>query len=155
MKTCKHTENLVQEKVQKITDKGKAHCNQCDLSSNLWLCLICGNLACGRKNYDGSGGNNHGVEHFKKTGHSVSVKMGTITPEGKASIHCYSCDEEVLDTKLQEHLSNLGIDIASQVKTEKTVTEQNLSANLNLTLSKQLEEGKKLAPIFGPNNTGM
>ena len=105
LKTCKHTENLVQENIQKITDKGKAHCNKCDLTTNLWLCMICGNLSCGRKNYDGSGGNNHAVDHFKETGHCLSVKMGTITPEGKASIHCYSCDEEVLDLKLQEHLS--------------------------------------------------
>jgi len=102
----------------------------------LWLCLVCGNLGCGRKNYDGSGGDNHGVEHFEQTGHSVSVKIGTITPEGKASIHCYKCDEEVLDNELARHLSALGIDITSQVKTEKTVEEQNLAANLNLTLSK-------------------
>ncbi len=41
-----------------------AHCSKCDLSANLWLCLTCGNLGCGRKAYDGTGGNNHGVEHF-------------------------------------------------------------------------------------------
>ena len=63
------------------------------------------------------------------------MKIGTITPEGKASIHCYKCDEEVLDNHLEQHLGVLGIDISSQVKTEKTVEEQNLSANLNLTLS--------------------
>lgn len=31
----------------------------------------------------------------------------------------------------------------------------NLEANLNLTLSKVLEEGKTLVPVFGPGLTGM
>ena len=33
--------------------------------------------------------------------------------------------------------------------------EMNLEANLNLTLSKVLEEGKTLVPVFGPGLTGM
>ena len=81
------------------------------MSNNLWLCLICGNLACGRKNYDGTGGNNHGIEHFKTTSHPLVVKLGTITPEGDASIHCYACDEEVLDNFLKDHLANFGIEV--------------------------------------------
>ena len=48
-----------------------------------------------------------------------------------------------------------GIDIAKAVKTESTMTELNLQANLNLTLSKVLEEGKKLTPVFGPGLTGL
>lgn len=35
------------------------------------------------------------------------------------------------------------------------MAELNLEANLSLTLSKVLEEGKVLVPIFGPGNTGM
>lgn len=42
-----------------------------------------------------------------------------------------------------------------QTKTEKSMTELNLEANLSLTLSKVLEEGKILTPVFGPGNTGM
>lgn len=80
--------------------KELAHCNECDLSTNLWLCLHCGHLGCGRKYYDGSGGNNHAVDHGKDKGHPVVVKMGTITPEGGASIHCYACDDEILDENL-------------------------------------------------------
>lgn len=40
--------------------------------------MICGNLGCGWKFYDGSGGNNHGIQHFKESGHPISVKLGTI-----------------------------------------------------------------------------
>lgn len=32
-----------------------AHCGNCELSSNLWLCLTCGYLGCGRKYFDGTG----------------------------------------------------------------------------------------------------
>ena len=59
-------------------------CFGCDLSTNLWLCLCCGNLGCGRKNYDGTGGNGHAMEHYKNTSHEIVVKMGTITPDGNA-----------------------------------------------------------------------
>jgi ubiquitin carboxyl-terminal hydrolase 5/13 len=31
------------------------------LSSGLWLCLTCGHIGCARKNFDGSGGNAHGI----------------------------------------------------------------------------------------------
>ena len=61
----------------------------------------------------------------------------------------------MLDDKLGEHLSVFGIDMGTQVKTEKTITEMNLEANLNLTLSKVLEEGKTLVPVFGSGLTGM
>jgi ubiquitin carboxyl-terminal hydrolase 5/13 len=61
---------------------GLSHCHSCDLSSNLWLCLICGNVGCGRKNYDGTGGNNHAIDHSKSHGHPLVVKLGTITHEG-------------------------------------------------------------------------
>jgi ubiquitin carboxyl-terminal hydrolase 5/13 len=49
----------------------------------------------------------------------------------------------------------LGIDILQQNKTEKSITEMSLEANLSLTLSKVLEEGKILIPVFGPELTGM
>ena len=45
--------------------------------------------------------------------------------------------------------------MAAQKKTEKTIAEMELEANLNLTLSKVLEEGKELTPVFGPGLTGM
>ena len=63
-----------------------AHCTKCELTSNLWLCLICGALGCGRQQFGGGGGNGHGLEHTKETGHSVAVKLGTIEPDGSAGM---------------------------------------------------------------------
>ena len=155
LEACEHTLLLDQTGAQRIASKSLAHCGECDLSANLWLCMTCGHLGCGRKNWDGSGGNNHAVNHSDSTGHPLVCKLGTITPEGTASIYCYSCNEDRNDDNLALHLSTLGIDIASQKKTEKTVQEMDLELNLNFTLSKILEEGKELIPLFGPGLTGL
>ena len=75
------------------------------------MCLTCGYLGCGRKFYDGSGGNNHTLNHCTTLNHPVAVKLGTITAEGTASVYCYKCDTDVLDPNLKEHLNNFGIKI--------------------------------------------
>ena len=59
------------------------------------------------------------------------------------------------DHDLARHLIHFGIEISEQIKTEKTMTELSLEINLNFTLSKQIEEGKILTPIYGPGYTGM
>jgi BRCA1-associated protein len=40
------------------------NCNVCNSPSNLWICIICGNVGCGR--YQGG----HAHSHFSETGHS-------------------------------------------------------------------------------------
>ena len=81
--------------------------------------------------------------------------MGTITPEGEASIYCYKCDKDVVDEKLAEHLGKFGIDVSGMEKTEKTMLEMNIDLNNNFNLSRTFEKGKKLTPVFGPCLTGM
>lgn len=46
--------------------------------------MFCGYIGCGRKYHDGTGGNNHQIDHFKQANHGVCVKLGTITPDGNA-----------------------------------------------------------------------
>lgn len=75
---CEHSLTLEQNPHNKDLSK----CSDCELSTNLWLCLTCGNTGCGRKYFDGTGGNNHAIDHFEKTGHPLVVKLGTITAEG-------------------------------------------------------------------------
>lgn len=137
---CEHTLCLQQDAPRKLEQQTLAHCANCDLKENLWLCLTCGNLGCGRRQYDGSGGNNHALEHFEATGHGVSCKLGTITPEGTAGmlriddvecfthamlldIYCYICNDPKLDNDLSTHLANWGINVSQQLKTEKSMTE--------------------------------
>lgn len=60
-------------------------CAECDKRDNLWLNLTDGMILCGRRNWDGTGGNNHAVEHYKKTGYPLAVKLGTITADLEAA----------------------------------------------------------------------
>lgn len=43
-------------------------CFECQKDSNLWICLVCGHVGCGR--YD----NEHAVEHYKATGHCFAME---------------------------------------------------------------------------------
>ncbi|KAG5220765.1 ubiquitinyl hydrolase [Salix suchowensis] len=86
--------------------------------------------------------NGHALAHYQSTGHGVSVKLGTITPEGGAGlfcchslpnpvlkliiildIYCYSCDESKQDPNLSQHLATFGINVQTLKKTEKSITE--------------------------------
>jgi ubiquitin carboxyl-terminal hydrolase 5/13 len=132
-------------------------CNQCDLQANLWLCLQCGNVACGRKQYGGEGlpGNSHALAHFTETHHPIAVKLGSITAEGKADIFCYADDEEIVDPELQSHLANWGICLADVVVTEKSLAEMQLDLQYKYSFNMSTSTGDPLLPVFGPGLTGL
>ncbi|KAL8280676.1 hypothetical protein RQP46_006999 [Phenoliferia psychrophenolica] len=46
-------------------------CTICQSTSNLWICLICGNVGCGR--YQGG----HAHTHFAESGHAYSMELET------------------------------------------------------------------------------
>ena len=150
--SCEHSLTLEQNEGIIVEEKSLNKCKDCELNKNLWFCLTCGNLACGRKE---TGGNLHAIEHYKKTKHPLVVKYGTLTPDEEPSLYCYICDNDVKDEYLDTHLQNLGIDIKSKQKTDKTITEMNIDINLNFTLSKTIEEGKILTSLYGPGFTGL
>ena len=127
----------------------------CDLKENLWLCLTCGNLGCGRAQFGGVKGNSHGLAHADASSHPVAVKLGSITPEGTADVYCYQCNEERIDTELATHLSHWGINIAEREKTEKSLMEMQVEENLKWDFSMTTEDGKELQPLFGQGFTGL
>ncbi|EWC46476.1 hypothetical protein DRE_04199 [Drechslerella stenobrocha 248] len=151
---CEHVSFLVQDdKAGKEIDLTK--CADCDLKENLWMCLQCGNLGCGRGHFGGVGGNGHGVAHYSSTKHAASVKLGSVSPEGTADIYCYICDDERLDPHLTEHLHHWGIKIAERQKTEKSLVEMQIEQNLHWEFRMTGEDGKELKPLFGPGLTGL
>ena len=169
---CEHTLCLNQEAARQIDSQGMpwrnlcwiseltqdsdlGHCSMCDLKENLWLCLECGNLGCGRAQFGGIGGNSHGLKHTELTSHAVAVKLGSITPEGTADIYCYSCNDERTDPELVAHLAHWGINIAEQQKTEKSLAEMQIDQNLRWEFSMATEDGKELQPLFGQGFTGL
>ncbi|KPJ19930.1 Ubiquitin carboxyl-terminal hydrolase 14 [Papilio machaon] len=86
-------------------------CDKCELTTNLWLNLTDGSILCGRRFFDGSGGNDHAVEHYRETGFPLAVKLGTITPDGKGDVFSYAEDDMVEDPFLADHLKHFGINV--------------------------------------------
>ncbi|CAI6335212.1 unnamed protein product [Periconia digitata] len=151
---CEHTLCLEQDATRQI-EQSLGHCSACDLKENLWLCLTCGNLGCGRSQFGGVGGNSHGLAHTQSTGHPVAVKLGSLTADGTADIYCYACDDERVDPELPNHLLHWGINIKDRIKTEKSLTEMQVEQNLLWEFSMTTEDGKELKPLFGPGFTGL
>jgi ubiquitin carboxyl-terminal hydrolase 5/13 len=152
---CEHTLTLEQDPARHIDSQDLGHCSLCDLQENLWLCLQCGNLGCGRAQFGGARGHSHGKEHSDSTGHAVAVKLGSITPEGTADIFCYKCNEERIDDDLGRHLAHWGIILAERQKTEKSLTEMNVEGNMSWEFSMTDEDGHELEKLFGEGLTGL
>jgi ubiquitin carboxyl-terminal hydrolase 5/13 len=155
LSTCEHVLMLQQAEARQIRSGELGHCSGCNLHENLWLCLECGNLGCGRKQMGGLEGNSHGLAHATSAGHGVAVKLGSITPEGTADIYCYKCDDERLDDSLGAHLAHWGIVLAERQKTEKSLTEMQVEQNLKWDFSMTTGDGHTLKPLFGSGLTGL
>ncbi|KAJ6136036.1 hypothetical protein N7512_001196 [Penicillium capsulatum] len=152
---CEHTLCLVQKDCENSQTKDISQCSSCDLRENLWLCLECGNVGCGRSQFGGSKGNSHALSHADSSSHGVAVKLGSITAEGTADIYCYTCNEERTDPELANHLAHWGIYLAGREKTEKSLMEMQVEHNLQWEFSMTTEDGRELAPVFGPGFTGL
>uniref|UniRef100_A0A8C2X6S6 Ubiquitin carboxyl-terminal hydrolase n=1 Tax=Cyclopterus lumpus TaxID=8103 RepID=A0A8C2X6S6_CYCLU len=130
-------------------------CEVCDLQENIWMNLTDGKVLCGRRYFDGTGGNNHALLHFQETGYPIAVKLGTITPDG-GDVYSYDEDDMVLDSKLPEHLSHFGINMMTMEKTERTMTELEIAVNQRVGEWEVIQEsGTTLRPLFGNGLTGM
>ncbi|KAF7035534.1 hypothetical protein CFC21_046392 [Triticum aestivum] len=131
-------------------------CSKCDKTENLWLNLTDGMILCGRWVWDGTGGNNHAVEHYQQTKYPLAVKLGTITADLEgADVYSYPEDDSVEDPILAQHLSHFGIDFSSLQKTEMTTAERELDHNTNFDWNRIQESGKDAEPLYGPGYTGL
>lgn len=151
---CEHILTMSQDEPRTIANQDLGGCAKCDLKENLWLCLQCGALGCGRAQFGGVGGNSHALAHSKETGHGVAVKLGSISAEGTADVYCYSCDDERVDEALATHLANWGINIADRQKTEKSLTEMQIEQNMKWDFT-TTQDGQELKPLRGPGLTGL
>ncbi|KAH0852112.1 hypothetical protein HID58_094202 [Brassica napus] len=158
-KASEHALTVQQLKSGVVIPPSGWKCAKCDKKENLWLNLTDGMILCGRKNWDGTGGNNHAVEHYKETSYPLAVKLGTITADLEAAdVYSYPEDDSVLDPLLAQHLAHFGIDFSSMQKvsmTEMTTAERELDQNTNFDWNRIQESGKELVPVFGPGYTGL
>ena len=63
---CRYSQNKQQD-----PDESLNECVVCGTSENLWICLICGNIGCGR--YQSA----HAASHFEETSHLYSLELET------------------------------------------------------------------------------
>lgn len=101
----------------------EAKCTECEIDSNTWMCLCCGEVFCGRKQY-GIEGNGHARLHFEKknpdeqppsaanAAHCLFSKVQSISPRGRNETYCYKCDDLVENTHLAEIAKRHGKSIA-------------------------------------------
>ncbi|KAG8191918.1 hypothetical protein JTE90_007718 [Oedothorax gibbosus] len=151
----KHANTLVQlENGVKIPPKDW-QCQECGLQENLWLNLTDGAIHCGRKYFNGQGGNNHAVQHYEKTKYPLVVKLGTITSEA-SDVYSYDEDSMVVDPNLAHHLAHFGINIKDLQKTDKSMVELEIDLNQRIGEWAVIQEsGAKLVPLYGPGYTGL
>lgn len=153
----KHSSNILQlaNPVQISPDPNSWKCEQCDVNKNLWLNLTDGKILCGRRQLDGSGGNNHAVEYYAKSKYPLAVKLGTITAKG-ADVYSYDEDDMVEDANLAVHLAHFGINMSKMEKTDKTMAELEIDLNQRVGEWDRIQEvGSKLVAVYGPGYTGM
>ncbi|KAL7266098.1 hypothetical protein RUND412_011369 [Rhizina undulata] len=66
---CRYTQSP--SRFRREEDPEAETCNVCGADENLWICLICGNVGCGR--YDDA----HAFAHYEATGHSYAMDIST------------------------------------------------------------------------------
>lgn len=70
---CRYTQNdsLVSRGNTADGEAPENECSVCGTNANLWICLICGNIGCGR--YDSA----HAFQHYEATSHSYAMDITT------------------------------------------------------------------------------
>lgn len=104
------------------------------------------------------------MSHCPGYGHMIDATLG---------IYCHACNDARIDPDIPRHLSAFGINVKTQTKTEKSMTElvrhaifpvnclptfvtaQQIEHNLQFDFSLTDESGKALEPVFGPGLTGL
>lgn len=151
---CPHCFDILQNPKEDINLK---KCDSCDLQENLWICLCCGAVGCGREQFGSAlRGNSHALSHYEISKHPLAVKLGSLSPdEESCDVYCYECNDEVKVPHLSKLLRTFEIDIELSVQTEKNLVELNLDQNLNWQFNLDGANGEKLEPIYGPGLTGL
>lgn len=118
------------------TDEDPAECSVCRTEANLWACLICGSVGCGR--YDGA----HAFDHWKKTAHAFAMDLNSQRVwdyVGDAYVHRIiqsKSDGKLVELPAADHSALDPPDWADAVPREKL---ENMSVEYTHLLTSQLE----------------
>ncbi|CCH61313.1 hypothetical protein TBLA_0E02570 [Henningerozyma blattae CBS 6284] len=155
--TCKHIKEI-QNNISTTSSNINLHkCKSCDLKENLWLCLHCGNVGCGREQV-GIEGNSHALRHYEDSkSHPVAVKLGSLSDKS-SDIYCYECDDDVKFDNLstfKKVLSQYGINLDNVAASEKTLVELQVEQNMNWNFQMVDSEGKELKSLKAGDDFGV
>ncbi|KAI5149974.1 ubiquitin carboxyl-terminal hydrolase 5/13 [Enteropsectra breve] len=99
-KACPHQKEQIYLKDLKDTIP---KCGECGMTDNLWICLDCGYVGCGRLQY-GMKGNGHAEDHCNST-REEHAQVAYISSLGGSNeqVFCYKCKDFVsFDKRLSE-----------------------------------------------------
>lgn len=131
-KECIHVYNS--KNVKREIKKEFVKCDHCDITENIWICLDCGHMGCGRQQ-EGAIGNGHGIQHFKESNHSQSVLSSSIS-EGHGDTFCYCCDDFILNPySLQIEISD------NEVKSFEDMTGEKAQVSIPSNIIGMVNEG--------------
>ncbi|KAJ5549861.1 BRCA1-associated 2 [Penicillium sp. DV-2018c] len=117
-------------------DQEPQECSVCHSDQNLWACLICGTIGCGR--YDGA----HAFDHWKETSHAFAMDLSTERVwdyVGDAYVHRIiqsKTDGKLLELPAADHSALDPPDWNDAVPREKL---DNMSIEYTHLLTSQLE----------------
>uniref|UniRef100_A0A9J8B372 Ubiquitin carboxyl-terminal hydrolase 13 n=1 Tax=Cyprinus carpio carpio TaxID=630221 RepID=A0A9J8B372_CYPCA len=154
IQVSKHARSLTQQENGVRIPPSGWKCAKCEMRENLWLNLTDGSVLCGKWFFDGSGGNGHALEHYKKTNFPLAVKLDTVTPDG-ADVYSFDEEEAVLDPHISEHLLHFGIDMLQMQRTENGHHTDNHVQPRVSDWEVIQEAGLKLKPVYGSGYTGI
>lgn len=133
---CRYTQDDVRKGGVTDSDNDPAECSVCHSEFNLWACLICGTVGCGR--YDGA----HAFEHWKQTAHAFAMDLTTQRVwdyAGDAYVHRIiqsKSDGKLVELPAADHSALDPPDWADAVPREKL---ENMSVEYTHLLTSQLE----------------
>lgn len=111
-------------------------CNDCGMSNDLWICLICGNIGCGRY------AEQHAQRHWELTSHTYSLKVGGERVWDYAGDnYVHRLIENQADGKLVEVQRDANASIDE--KSGKDDKLEGIKLEYTLLLTSQLEDQRK------------